>query len=176
MKLISISLASSLLVISLSASAADGREEQGFYAGLDVGKSSVSSKVINDGKDLIGGVNAGYQFNQNFAAEVFYRSMSFRVLDGVIGDKNYYPNGHIGIAAIGRVPVYEKLGVYGRLGIGQTSMKADSNSLPEKRQREGSYGIGADYQISPNFSLKLEATRFAKSEVTTTTIGAQYRF
>lgn len=169
-------IASSLLTISLTAAAAEDKNEQGFYAGIDLGKSSVSSKVIKEGKDFIGGLNAGYQFNQNFAAEVFYRSMSFRFIDGLIGDKNYYPEGHLGIAVIGRTPIYDKFGVYGRLGIGQTNMKSGSSSLSDKRETDVSFGLGADYQLTSNFSLKLEATRFSKSEVTTATLGAKYRF
>lgn len=176
MKFNSLFIASSLLLISLSATAADGKDEQGFYAGIDLGKSTVSSKVVKEEKDIVGGLNAGYQFNQNFAAEVFYRSMSFRLLDGLVGDKNYYPDGHFGVAVIGRTPIYDKFGVYGRLGIGQTSMKTSSRSLGDKRETDVSYGLGADYQLTSNFSLKLEATRFSKSEVTTTTLGVKYLF
>lgn len=165
-----------LTIFSLNAHAADNLDEQGFYAGVSLGKSNVSSNVVKESGDIIGGLNFGYQFNQNFSAELMYRTMSFRLFDGLVGDQSYYPDSHVGVAAVGRIPLSEDFGFYGRLGVGQTSMKSASSTLGSKHETDISTGIGLSYQLTKNFSANLEMTHFSKTGVNTTLAGVQYRF
>ncbi len=174
-----LALAAILSMCSLYAHAADQQnqqDEQGFYAGISVGKSNVSSRVVKESGDAIGGLNVGYQINQNFAAELMYRSMSFRLFDNLIGDQSYYPESHIGVSAIGRIPLSDSFGFYGRLGVGQTTMKSASAALGSQHETDISSGVGFDYQLTKNFSAKIEMTHFSKTGVNTTLAGIQYRF
>ncbi len=154
--------------------------EAGVYIGLGAGKSTLSSKYVEDSSDPAFSVNAGYKFNSTLAVEIFARSMSFRLgqnLPAILaGDDSYYPDNHYGTALIASVPLAKDVNLYGRAGIGRTKMESSFAAKPSYNKTEASYGVGARYAFSPLFSMNLEATRFAKSEVNTFLLGVEWTF
>jgi opacity protein-like surface antigen len=171
--------AASAAVLALSAAVANAAGEEGghAYVNFDIGRSSVRSKVdgSQDG-DPVWGFGVGYAFNRHLGVELFGRSMSFRLFDGLFGDTNYYPQDHTGVSVVGTLPFDEHWAVFGRLGAGRTRMAAASTSLPDQHQTEATFGAGVRFDLTPSWGFKLSALRFAKSEVTTTTLGVEFSF
>lgn len=160
----------------LSISAVHAQDTRGIYVGAGIGGSSVSSHKVDSDNDPSLNVNLGYRFNQNFSTELFARSMSFRMFDGLIGDDSYYPDTHVGIAVLGTVPLNNAFSLYGRLGVGRTVMKSSRVSNKDRDETDPSVGLGVRYAFSPAWSVNLEATRFTKTEVNTYLFGVQYNF
>ena len=160
----------------LCAHAAYAQNGTGVYVGAGVGGSSVSSHTVDSGNDPALNVDIGYRFNQNLSAEVFARSLSFRLFDGLAGDSSYYPDTHVGVAVLGTVPLANDFSLYGRLGIGRTEMKSGRKSKKDYSETDPSLGLGVRYALSSAWSINLEATRFTKTKVNTYLLGVQYNF
>ena len=169
-------LMAALCLSLLSICAAQAQTERGVYIGAGIGGSSVSSHKVDSDNDPSLNVNLGYRFNPSFSTEIFARSMSFRMFDGLIGDDSYYPDTHVGIAVLGNLPLNNAFSLYGRLGVGRTEMKSGRISNKDRSETDPSVGLGVRYAFGPAFSVNLEATRFTKSEVNTYLLGVQYNF
>lgn len=156
--------------------AAYAQNTAGVYVGAGVGSSSVSSHTVDTDNDPALNVDIGYRFNQNFSAEVFARSLSLRMFDGLVGDSSYYPDTHVGVAVLGTVPLGNDFSLYGRLGIGRTEMKSGRKSKKDYNETDPSLGVGVRYALSPAWSLNVEATHFTKTKVNTYLLGVQYDF
>jgi opacity protein-like surface antigen len=143
-----------------------------FYIGFGTGKSSASME--NAASDWSMDVHAGYKLNENFAIEAFDRGISFRLPTPFLHDTQYYPDYHLGLAAIGSAQVADRVTAYGRLGIGSTNMKKSGN--PDKRETDVTFGVGVSYAMTQHASLLLEATHFSNSAVTTGLVGVNYQF
>ena len=147
------------------------------YVGVAAGRSSVKSKVFTEEKgDPIAGWTLGYMVNPNVSVEVVARLLSFRLLDGLLGDTNFYPATHAGVAVLGSMPVSSAINVYGRIGIGRTTLEADTQPKTDDHIADPSVGVGAVFGTTGRVGVKLEATRFTKSQVTTTMLGLEVRF
>ncbi|PHV04878.1 hypothetical protein CSQ96_23095 [Janthinobacterium sp. BJB412] len=162
----------SLLLASSTSFAADF--EPGIYVGADIGRSSYKQPGVSDG-DAAFGLKLGYQATPNFGAEIIARSLSFRI-DGPFADSAYYPDSHVGVAAVGKVPLNERFNLYGRLGVGRTKMHSARVANKDQNETEALFGAGIGYAFSPKWQMSLEATRFNKSEITLVTLGVQYNF
>ena len=160
----------------LCAHAAYAQNGTGVYVGAGVGSSSVSSHTVDTDNDPSLNVDVGYRFNQNFSAEIFARSLSFRLFDGLFGDSSYYPDSHVGVAVLGTIPVGNDFSLYGRLGLGRTEMKSGRKAKQDYNETDPSLGVGVRYALSPAWSINVEATRFTKTKVNTYLLGVQYDF
>ncbi len=147
-----------------------------WYLGLQVAKSNVSSKVVKESGDAALGISVGYQLDPNFAIEGYARSLSFRLFDGLLGDSNYYPDSHIGVAVVASAPLADRFNGYARLGVGRTTSKSAGLNKGDKHETDPHFGAGLEYAITPSWSLNLEASRFTQSKVTTYAIGSKLRF
>ncbi|AKU23543.1 porin family protein [Massilia sp. NR 4-1] len=163
-----------VLLVAAPALAAPG-ENSDFYLGANIGKSTVSSKNVDEDNDPTFGFAAGYQFNKNVGVEAFTRSLSFRIFDGLVGDSSYYPDTHYGISLLGAVPLNEQFSIYGRAGVGRTAMKSARVSKKDYKETDPSVGLGLSYALGRHWSFNLEAARFTKTDVTTVTAGAQFK-
>ncbi|MBJ7311679.1 outer membrane beta-barrel protein [Rugamonas sp. CCM 8940] len=163
---------STLLLASSAAYAAEF--DPGIYVGSDIGRSSYSQPGVSNG-DLALGLKLGYQATPNFGAEIIARSLSFRI-DGLFSDSAYYPESHIGVAAVGKIPLNDRFSLYGRLGVGRTKMHSARVANKDQNETEALFGGGVSYAFSPKWQMSLEAIRFNKSELTLVTLGVQYNF
>ncbi|WP_332856679.1 outer membrane beta-barrel protein [Duganella sp. S19_KUP01_CR8] len=150
--------------------------EPSVYAEVVGGRTSVSSKYAANGDDVSFGAGLGYQYTPNFGFEVYTRSLSFIPIVAALSAPGYYPDQHSGIAAIGTVPLNESFSLFGRAGVGRTTMKANRNTLSDRTDTDAVVGLGVRYAFNRNFSLSLEGTYLSKSEVSVYSFGARYQF
>ncbi|MTW35560.1 outer membrane beta-barrel protein [Pseudoduganella danionis] len=163
------------LAVALPAFASDPFEP-GVYAGVNLGRASISSKYVESGHDATGGFAIGYQMTPNLGAEVFASTLSFDPFKGLLAAPGNYPDSHIGVAVLGSIPLSDQFSLYGRLGIGRTKMPSTRTSLPTTHETDPSIGIGASYAISRQWSVNLEATRLTKTEVNLLSAGLRFQF
>ncbi len=122
-----------------------------FYGGLNIGQFK-----INDCNGSCTGtgykLSAGYQFNPSVAAEVSYADSG--KIEGVTANA-------FGVAAVGTLPVGNKISLLGRVGLNNAKIKGDGGS--ESNTSLG-FGVGAAYALSPTVDLSLEFERFKFKE------------
>ncbi len=113
------------------------------YAGAGIGTQNYPSTlngVSTSGSATSGNIFVGYQFTENFAAELGYSDLGS--VSGGVGQIDSYG---VYLDAIGKLPVTDKWSLSGRLGA--TYMNANTPAGNDS----GSglkFGLGADYAIS----------------------------
>ena len=160
--------------LSTSASAA----EPGVYAGLSVGKADGSGPAYQAGADPSLGVAMGYRLNEQLAVEGFARSLSFIRFPEIFGSPDAYqvPDRHVGLALEGTVPLSEAWGLYGRLGVGRTTMTGSTTGRRLDTVTDATLGGGLRYGLGSGWAFKLGAERYGKSKVNAYYLAVQYQF
>lgn len=141
--------------LALSASVAMAADT-GVYAGADIGTTKVDD--MGGRKTSFGGF-IGYQINPNIAAELGYHrlaSYSEKIL-GVNVDVDMYQTS---LSVLGIAPMGNGFSVYGRMGYADLSAKVSGNGRTGRGSDSGTiFGIGAKYDINPNFGVRAEWKR-----------------
>lgn len=141
-----------------------------------------------DGWKASGKLFAGYEFNQNWGAEVGYtdfrKSSANYTYNGAQGSAE--SKGHsIYLAAKGTVPINEQFSAYGKLGAAynKTSLSTNTPGLSyDNDNKTTAYGaLGLQYKLNQQVSMVAEYERYgskrdfgAKPDVVT--VGARYSF
>ncbi|XLZ70928.1 outer membrane beta-barrel protein [Massilia sp. SR12] len=149
---------------------------QGVYLSTDVGRASVSSKYADNGNDASLSLAVGYQYKPNLGFELYTRGLSLNPFRGAFAEAGYYPDSHVGIAAIAGANLTESLSLFGRAGVGRTTMKPNRVNIGDKHETDPVLGAGVSYALNRNWSLNLEASYLTKSEVSLVTMGARVQF
>lgn len=154
------------------------------YVGLSVGRPRYSINCGGFGCDqpsVSGNVYLGGMFNQYVGAEVGYVHF---------GDADF-PGGSvkaegINLSVVGRVPVWQSLSVFGKLGttFGRTRVDAPTGFVGGKETGWGpAYAVGVSWDFNNNWSAVLDWQRhrfdFAGDQdawVRSTNLGLKYRF
>ena len=126
-----------------------------YYIGGDVGKTTQrvdgnSQKRTSDSYSIFG----GYKFNENFAAEISYTDLGKISFDGVTAKNKVYA-----LDGIARAPLGAGFGVYGKVGLAY-AQRDFNNGLGDKDKTGLKLGVGVDYALTKNVSLRAEATRY----------------
>lgn len=150
--------------------------QPGLYLSADIGRASISSKYADNSSDASLSAAVGYQYTPNLGFEVYTRGLSLDPFRGAFAPAGYYPDTHYGIAALGTAHLDQNFRVYGRAGIGRTSMKANRTSLGDRDETDPILGIGVGYAFNRNWSLNLEGSYLTKTEVSLVTVGVRYQF
>lgn len=169
----------SAVVLGLLAAApavAQSSFQPGVYLSADVGRASISSKYADDNSDATLSGAIGYQYTRHLGFEVYTRGLSLTPLRGAFSEPGYYPDTHYGIAVLGTAPLNEHFYLYGRAGIGRTSMHANRTNMSDRDETDPIVGVGVGYAFNRNWSLKLEGSYLSKTEVNLLTFGARYQF
>ena len=98
------------------------------------------------------------------------RKFLANILDGVcieVPQKLFIPNQHAinaknkvySLDGIARAPLGAGFGVYGKVGVAYADRKFDSG-LGSEHKTGLNLGVGVDYALTKNVSLRAEATRF----------------
>lgn len=174
--------------VILSAVMASPAFAEGFYLGADLGRSNASVDVQNtsfDNHDTAWGVHGGYKFSPFLAAEIGYRDFG-KFDETYANTANVSLKAHaVEASVIGSYPFNESFNVYGRLGVASVKATADLNARgrnyfhDEQTETKAVFGIGAQYAINKNFSLRTEYTQYSEIEdvkLSSFTIGANYSF
>lgn len=169
-----------LIAIALLALAAPAYAQPAFSAGpyvdLNGGRTSVSSKYADDSNDLTFGAGIGYQFTRNLGVEVYSRSLSMNPFRGFLSEAGYYPDQHYGLALMAAAPMSDHFSVFGRFGVGRTTLKPNRNNMEDRHQTDPALGIGVRYDFNRTVSAELEATRLTKSDATLISAGVRFQF
>lgn len=155
----------------------------GPYVALDVQSWNASSTggLGNPGVGLrIGG---GYRFTQNWGVEVNYAQSGKS--SSVLGAD--YKASAFQLAATGTYPINEQFDVYAKLGASANKISASGFTLPSSSKTDLLWGIGAQYNFTPNWGARLEYEGLGKGtgsgnpggsdfSLSTISLGAVYAF
>jgi len=150
--------------------------EPGVYIAANAGRASVSSRYADSSNDVTLGGAIGYQFTPHLGFEAYNRSLSFNPFRGFLSEAGYYPDNHYGVALIGTAPLGEHFSLFGRAGLGSTSMKATRSTLDDRSETDPIVGVGLSYAFNRHWSLNLEGSYLTKSEVSLVSFGARFQF
>ena len=159
-----------LSAIASSAMAGD------FYVTGTVGQSDARSTDLSDHKDTSFGVGAGWQFHKNFAAEVGYTNLGKFSGSGVSAKAEAFQT-----SLVGSYEVAPKLSVLGRVGLAATNLDVAGEEQTYHNKTTALYGVGAQYQFTPQVAGTLEFTQYNKfagsdAKLNTWTAGVKYTF
>ena len=143
----------SALVLSLGAglAQAQSKDEAGFYAGIDIGRSSLNVGGLNENHDTALGINAGYRFNRYFGVEAGYAHLG-----------NFSPSyqAHaLSLSAIGYLPLQSGFSLYGKAGYARTHANAVGTS---EHADSALVGLGAMYDFNRTWFAKAGVDHYAK--------------
>ena len=144
--------------------------DSGWYIGGHVGMADVDRTGDDDMSFKILG---GYQINRNFAAEVGYIDFGKTSSGGTDVKANAWE-----AVAVGILPVMDKLGVYGKAGFFWGETKAGGTSSDSV---ELTYGVGVQYDFTPNLGVRGEWQKYTDvgdgtTDIDVMSVGVVYRF
>ena len=164
-------------------------QDSGWYVGAGLGESDAEFKyheildsmrnsgliptyLNGDDQDFAGKVFGGYNFNRFFGLEASYYNF------GNFGfNSPQWPNGSfsgrsrgdgIALDLVGTLPVSERLSAFAKVGVHETKLYESFSPGPgasgfnrgTHKDTDGKYGVGVQYNLNDNFSLRAEAERF----------------
>lgn len=161
------------LLLSSAVAAPAFAADSGFYAGLNLSRSSVSTPsgtVLTKKNDTVYGVIAGYQFNQNWGVEAQYTGAGKFATTTSSGKADTFS-----VAAIGTMPISDTFSLYGKLGFASTKTKVSGTGATGASRSAATYGLGVQYNATPAVGIRFGWDRFGAT-VTDTTVGAKHNF
>jgi len=172
------------LVASSAVMAQSKPADQGFYVGGSIGQSEADGSCPGgftcDFKDTDWKIFGGYRINKNFAAEVFYADHG-EISVSVGGAKATASSSTFGVVGLGILPLGNQFELFGKIGIGSTSVDATASAggFSAGAKDSGSdvvFGVGGVFNFSRNLGVRAEYERYNDSEIDVFSIGIQYRF
>jgi OmpA-OmpF porin, OOP family len=182
----------------LAAPSAVLAQDARFYIGGSLGQAEAEG-VCDDVRTLVTGIGTvsscdekdsawkffgGYQFNRNFALEASYfdygsvsaSGQTFGIPFSVSGDATAF-----GIAAMGILPLGDRVSLFGKLGLLNTEIDVTAagigGAVSESDSETGLHiGVGVMFDLGRNFSVRAEWERNDEAEIDMISIGAQFRF
>lgn len=163
------SLSLAILLTTAMAGGAAHAAEQGFFAEAGAGFSTIDTGldglpgVSVDDEDVFFSIGGGYNFTNMFAAEAGYIDLGEASVSNIFGDRatvsadGFYFGPRLTIA------VTEQLDAYARIGLLAWDAETTSN-FGVSGQDDGTdvyFGIGAAWNISPQFAVGADWTRYA---------------
>ena len=154
-----------------------------FYVGADLNRSFVDDNVDIDGTDvLLDGdasgmrVTFGYAFNDYFAAELAHTDFG-NLEQSALGLALSAEADGQELAILGRMPLGERLAVFGRLGYlswdGETGVDSDTVSTSGN---DVSMGAGIEFALGESLSLSMSGTRYRIDDLDFAVLGLGIRF
>ncbi len=140
---------------------AGGADDQGFYAGVGVGKgkpniAAVGANTLNKTSDTVYDVMLGYKFNRHFAVEGQY---------GGVGKVTTTAGGSAkadatSLTAVGILPVNDRFSFYGKAGYAHTKTSMSNFGVNGASRNAPTYGVGMQYNINPMWGVRLGWDRY----------------
>ena len=170
-----------------------GGPDSAWYAGGSVGKSSsavcasaVLPGVACDDQGTAYRAFAGYQVNRYLSLEFGYQqlgdvSITFGPTTTTVETSLF------DLVVLGTLPLTQRLGAYGKLGIYRASNEASVPGTSSKLETNGlTYGIGLQYDVTANIGVRIEWQEYANvigagfggasSNADVTSVAAIWRF
>ncbi len=137
----------------------------GFYVGGQLGWSKADYEQADDKTGLGGRLNAGYQFDQNWSAELGYTRYANSKIKNArydhksIGDVTL-KNNAIDIVAKGTLPLDNGFNLFAKAGLAYIKVKADAAvAFEDENKWRPTYGIGAGYDFNQNVTADISWMR-----------------
>lgn len=131
------------------ASSAFAAQPNTFYGGLDAGSTKIDG--FGDNKTSYGAF-LGYNFHENFAAEIGARRLGSFSTNGVDVDADQYQ-----ASIVGTLPLQNNFNVFGRLGYNKLKASASYQDFTADADDSGVlYGVGVGYNFTPTISGRIE--------------------
>lgn len=178
----------------------------GWYAGGSLGSSSIKLRTDNISSTIDGQQETrdtgykllgGYQFNNNWAAELQYFDLGKYKYTDIGGGSATVKTHGLALSGVGIFPVAQKVSILGKLGLARQTFAAnaiasDGETFSDKVSKTTLVvGVGAEYEINKNLSLRAEYEYFGVPTVPTVlssgdqkvklrtdlfSVGLRYRF
>ena len=157
-------------------------QERGWYGGIDIGRSRTHADIA-DRTDTDLGFDLGYRVNRNFALEGAYADLGkFGYNVGGV-DGNYRPKA-LSLSAVGMMPLWDRLSVYGKAGLAHTEVKLDGPLDASDSGNGLLIGAGVMYDVNRNVYARAGWDRYAnvgsdaigKGSIDLYSVGIGYRF
>lgn len=155
--------------------------DDGFYAGVTLGRSSTgnpfSNATLTKSSDTVAGILAGYQFTKNWGAEAFYTGAGkFSATGG--GTTGNGKADVWGLSAVGTLPLSDAFSLYGKLGY--ASAKTSASSAPARitgaTRGAATYGLGGVYNVNQSVGIRFGWDRYAAATANGNAAGAKDNF
>ncbi|WP_308923315.1 porin family protein [Janthinobacterium sp. J1-1] len=185
-----------MIASATALSAMSAAHAEGPYVGVgvtanryDFSVPGATSADNHSGAKAGGKVFAGYDLNQTWAVEGGYAdfgSKDYSYVNGAGAGGNVKSDSHgYYLAGKATMPVTEKVGVFGKLGVARVDNSLSGSGLSTGIRGENKTGVyaslGAQYAINEKVSLTAEVEHFGKSadqghKATGLAVGARYNF
>ena len=199
--------------VSAQAQDQSGYDTEGWFVGANIGKSSanidgerIQSSLENNGFDVTSidedkrdqgyKLYAGYQFSPYIALEGGYFDLGdFKFMANTLPQTDFSGRTELqgwNLDLVGTLPLTERFSAFARVGVTQNKSKTrfSSNALintagynDDDSYTKHKYGLGVQYQLSPAFTLRLEAERYRmddlignNGDIDLYSLGIVYRF
>lgn len=177
-------IAAAGLAMSQGALTQSKGQDTGWYVGGSIGQSEADGSCPTgfscDLKDTEWKIFGGYRLMRHFAVEGFYADHGeITVKTGAVTATAQ--SSTFGVAAVGILPLGGNFELFGKLGVGSTSVDASATApgVSAGASESGSdilFGVGAVYNFTRNLGVRAEYERYNDSEINVLSIGVQYRF
>jgi hypothetical protein len=165
-----------------------------FYIGGSAGWSDFSdgnaSSEINvgavDGSDAGWKFFGGYQFNKHLGFELAYVNLGKAAYSGTFGGVpvtgGSFDTTGINASVVGVLPLNPSFDLFGKVGLfkWEADVQDVRGGAPFKAKRDGndgSYGIGASYNLNPKLALRAEWERYkAADDIDLLSLGVAFKF
>ena len=131
------------------------RDQSGPYVSGSYGGYKSHGGEFEDENDLLGAA-VGYQFNPFFALEAEYVDFGNFGEDEVEGKLKGF-----GLSAVGRLPLTDSFGVYGKAGAFASAFDVDAFNESETYDEVSPFvGAGVDFRVTPALTAFAEYNRY----------------
>ena len=131
------------------------RDQSGPYVSGSYGGYKSHGGEFEDENDLLGAA-VGYQFNPFFALEAEYIDFGNFGEDDVEGKLKGF-----GLSAVGRLPLTDSFGVYGKAGAFASAFDVDAFNESETYDEVSPFvGAGVDFRVTPALTAFAEYNRY----------------
>jgi len=160
-------------------------QDQGFYAGVNLGQSKLKDAcaglpagVSCDDSDTALSIFGGYQFNKHFGAEIAYTDLGQAKASGGGVSASVEATG-FEFSAVGTLPLTQQFSLYGKLGffMWDADVKSNVGISGSDDGTDLTYAIGVRWNFAKNLALQAQWQRYDVSDdVDVLGVGILFRF
>lgn len=171
------------LLAPMAAYAVDGSKDEYIGGNLSLTRHSVgmgnpafNNQTKSDSNDTGYGLRAGFYSHDNLSWELDYQNYGKNVRTYSTNGKVESALSSVGVSAVGHLPLNDKLGLYGRVGLARVESKTTSSGSIgatgfKARKTVPVIGIGLEAPLSPEIRGYVEYAQTGK--VKSSTGGAE---